>query len=418
MTDQEIQRGARVKLGRVEGGLRVRSGATIDSSEEGKAVIVSEGAYFEGTAEINCNFECDSLRVEHGGTLKVNGNLTVHGLLDVMHSINSSGTIRAEEIDVGGRIFASAIHCEGRARVGGTLDVENTLEAKSVEVGGRARSLGTVRLQDLNVGGVADVGGGSISGQIRVGGRFSASSRLEFGDMQVLGRISLPPGCRARRVSTYGKLSAAGDLDCDELEVQGLMEVRGNCKTQKIDVMGKLVVEGLLESSGDLDTAGTTEIGCEFRGANLRVAGRFKAQRAIASNELELGGHCETREGMKGNAVVVHSGSRCRGALVGSRVDIRRSYDVAVPNWSKGWAGQIAQMRLIGRETRVEDIYAKEVHLGRAVRCAKIFAEVVEFEEGCIAEKVEYTRELRGPVKSAYFQIPPEKVAKLPNPPI
>ncbi|HZW57895.1 MAG TPA: hypothetical protein VFF30_16520 [Nitrososphaerales archaeon] len=417
MPNLQVRRGSTAKLDRIDGELRVGNRARIESGGVGKLVVVSQGAYFEGAAEIDCNFECESLRVEHGGTLKVNGDLTVHKLLDVIHSVNSSGSIKAGEIDVGGRIYAKSIQCEGRIRVGGTLDVQQALEAKSVNVGGRSRAGGSVNLQNLDVGGVAEVGGGTILGEIRVGGRFAATSPLELGDMKVLGRISLPAGCKARKISSFGRLTTAGDLDCNEIEVEGYMEIRGNCKSEKIDTSGTLNVNGSLDVSGDLNTLGSTEVNGEFKSANIRIAGRFKASKAIVGNEIELGGEAETREGMKGNIVLVRSGSRCRGAIIGSKVDVGKSYAV-VSNWSKKWAGQTASLRLIGKETRVEDIYATEVHLGRASRCGRVFAQEVEFEEACIAEKIEYTKELRGQVKSAFFLNPTTKVERLPNPPL
>src|ERR1700730_5874333 len=94
--------GSTAKLGRIEGELKVGSGARIEAAE-GNLVFVSGGAHFEGSAEILCNFECDSLEVQHGGGLKVSGDLIVRKRLDVVRSVQASGTIRAGEIDVGGR---------------------------------------------------------------------------------------------------------------------------------------------------------------------------------------------------------------------------------------------------------------------------------------------------------------------------
>jgi hypothetical protein len=64
--------------------------------------------------------------------------------------------------------------------------------------------------------------------------------------------------------------------------------------------------------------------------------------------------------------------------------------------------------------TSVEDLYAKEVVLGKNSRCGKVFAEKVEVAEGCTVEQVVYTTELRGPVRRAFFARPPEKAATLP----
>jgi predicted acyltransferase (DUF342 family) len=414
---QEIRRGSTAKLNRVDGELKVGNKARIEASN-GDLVVVSQSAYFEGAGEIDCDFECDSLSVQHGGALKVNGDLVVHKLLDVVHSIDATGSIKAGEIDVGGKIKAKSIECHGRIRVGRVLEVQETIEAESVDVGGKATAGGTVKLQDLRVGEVAEVAGGAILGEIRVGGRFESSARLEFGDLQVFGMISLPDGCKGKKISTYGRLSAAGDIECGELEIKGCMDVQGNCKSERIDSGGKFVVRGSLEVSRELDAWGSTEVSGDFSGADLRIGGNFKARRAIVSDEAELVGEAETKEGLKANVILVRSGSKCKGSLVGENVEIGKSDDV-VSNWERKWAGQRVTFRLIRRETRVEDIYAKEVHLGRASRCGKVFAEVVEFEEGCIVEEISYTKEVRGPIEKAFITQPvPKKVAELPNPPL
>jgi cytoskeletal protein CcmA (bactofilin family) len=417
LADYQVQRGRKAKLDRIDGELKVGNKATIEATN-GKLVIVSQRAYFEGAALVNCDFECDSLRVEHGGMLKVKGDLTVHKLLDVTHSIDVSGLIRAGEIDVGGKIYSKAIECEGRITVGGFLDVKQTLAAKSVDVGGTAEA-GEAKLQDLNVGGFARVAGGSILGKIRVGGKFESKSPLEFGDMEVIGTISVPAHSKGKRISTYGRLLVSGDLDCDELEVRGRMDISGDCRSQRIEAGGKLTIGGSLEVAGEFETWGTTKIAKQVKSADLRIAGKFAAQRILVNNEIELAGDIESLEGMKGDVIIVRSGSKCRGALVGSeKVDVGRSYDV-ISNWSKKSAGQSLVLRLVGKETRVEDIYAKEVHLGRASRCRRVFGEVVEFEEGCVAEEINYTKEVRGPIEKVFLNRPfPKKVEQLPNPPL
>ena len=416
MADYQVPRGGVARLEHIDGELKVGNKARIEASK-GKLVIVSKSAYFAGTSQVNCNFECDSLHVQHGGTLRVNGDLIVHKLLDVNHSIDVSGLIKAEEIDVGGRIYSKVIECDGRTRVGGFLDAKEKLEAQSVDVGGTAEA-GEVKLQDLNVGGVARLRGGTITGKIRVGGKFESKASLEFGDLKVIGKILLPANCKGEKVSTFGRFSAAGNFECKELENKGRMEIKGNCKSQTIVSSGKLILWGSLAVSREFDTWGTTEISGVLESSNLRIAGSFEAQRVLVNNEIELVGQAETREGMKGDVVFVRSGSKYKGILVGGKVEIGKSYGV-VSNWNTKWAGQNLAFRLVGKETRVEDIYAKEVHLGHASRCRKVFAEVVELEAGCVAEEINYTKELRGEIDKCFINRPfPKKVTLLPNPPL
>ena len=226
MPDYHIERGSTARLSRVDGELKVGRNATIQASE-GNTIVVAEGAYFDGGADVLSNFECDLLQLEHGGELRVKGDLIVHKLLDVAHSVNTSGLIRAGEIDVGGRIRAGEIHCDGRIRVGGLLDAKDRVEAKYLEVGGRARIGGKVAIQDLNVGGLAEVGGGSILGNIRVGGKFESTAPIEFGNIQVFGQISLPANSKGHRIVTFGKLEADGDLECTEMQLNGRAEIKG-----------------------------------------------------------------------------------------------------------------------------------------------------------------------------------------------
>jgi cytoskeletal protein CcmA (bactofilin family) len=416
MQDREVGRDSTERLGQVDGNLRIGNRARIEAAD-GNLVVVSKGVYLEGGATLDCNLECESLQVEHGGTLTVNGDLTVHKLLDVVHSINSSGLIKAGEIDVGGKIRVKSIVCEGRIRVGGVLEVERDLEAKLVDVGGKSTIGGKVKLQDLEVGGLAVVNGGSISGKIRVGGKFESKSKIEFGDLEALGRISLPAHSSGNRISTYGKVTTSGDIECKLIEVNGMMQIDGNCKSEKVRTHGKLEVAGELEASDQLETFGATEILGDFRGANLRAGGKFRAKRAVVSSRIDIAGDVETKEGMKGDSVLVSSGSRCSGPLVAREIEVGKSYSTFA-SFSKEWIGQSMGYRLIGRETRVEDLYAKEVRLGHASRSRKIFAEVVKYEEGCIMDELTYTKELLGDYKKSYFVHPPSKVTELPTPPV
>ena len=383
---------------------------------DGKEVMVTGSVHFEGAAELNCDFECDSLIVGGGGVLKARGNLIVHKKLDIVHSIEADGSVKAEEIDVGGKIHAETIECKS-LRSGGVVEVTESLTAESVNVGGKVIAPHNVKITNLDVGGQVNVGGGSILGNIRVGGKFESRSPLEFGDLQVFGHTTFGDSCKGRRISTFGKVSAAVDLECDEIDVQGITEIHGDCIGKRIEVNGKLGVHGTLTASEGVEIYGTAEIQQGLRSPSLKIGGKFRAARAEVSGEADLAGAVETSQGLRGNIVLVRSGSRCNGPIVGNLVEIGKS-GLVIANWNKKWAGQIAAIHMIGRMTRVEDIYGKEVHLGSSSRSGKVYADVVEINAGAISDEVLYTTELRGPVEKVYFQHPPRRVSELPVPPI
>jgi hypothetical protein len=257
------------------------------------------------------------------------------------------------------------------------------------------------------------VGGGSISGRVRVGGLFASKGPLGFGEMLVYGRCILPAGCTGRKISTFGKISVAGTLSCKQIDVGGMAEMRGDCSAEKVTVNGKLSVAGSLSASGILEVGGSAEVTGEVKGGILRLGGRIRARKVLVGSEANLVGELETELGMKATSITIGSGSRCRGPIVGARVELGRS-SLTLANWGGTWAGQMIAIRAVGRMTDVEDLYAGEVVLGKNSRCRKVFAEKVEVAEGCVLEQVVYTTELRGPVRSAFFARPPEKVVSLP----
>jgi cytoskeletal protein CcmA (bactofilin family) len=411
MSGLRVERGSTAKLERVEGELKVASNARITASN-GRLVTVTEGAYFEGNAEIDCDFECDSLRVDRG-KLIVNGDLTVHKGLDVAHTVEAVGVIHANSIDVGGKMMAKSISCEGSVRVGGVVDVKEELKAAAVEVGGKVNVSGTVKIVDLGVGGKAEVGGGSITGNTRIGGIFKSTAPLEFGGLQVYGKCTLAAGSKGQKLSTFGKLSVDGDMACEQVDIGGAADVHGDLSAVKVLVNGKLDVSDSLTVKGMLEAYGSCEVGSEFIGTDLRVGGRFRARRALVSNNAEIAGEVETEQGLRGRSVIIRGGTRCRGAIVGERVELGKS-EFAVVNLSAQWAGQSIAMRAIGRMTTAEDIYGKEVVLGSNSRCRRVFANSVELGGGCTVEQVTYTDELRKGSGRVFLTHPAEKATKLP----
>ncbi|MDA4135474.1 MAG: hypothetical protein OK449_00570 [Thaumarchaeota archaeon] len=408
MGDVSVPRGASARLGRVEGGLDVAQGATIRAAE-GNLVVVTGEARFGGSATVDCDLECESLTVERSGKLVVSGNLTVHAKLDVSNAIEVKGTMKAEDVDVGGRVNARSVSCK-RMRVGGTAEISESLQAELVEVGGKIEARGKLDVKELRVGGKAEIGGGAITGTINVGGKFESSSRLDFGELQVYGVGSLAAGSKGRSITAAGKLEAKGDLECDQIEIAGVASVSGDCKAVRVEVKGKLDVAGSLSTSDRLDVYGATAVGDGFSGESLRVSGKFSAKKALVTNEAEVFGSVETQDGLKAKSVLVRSGTRCAGPIIGENVEVGESG----PGVSAFVLGQ--RLRFQTSTSRVQDVYASRVVIGPGSRAGRIFAETVQLGSGCDVDEVTYVSKLTvdGHVKIAR---PVRKVDKLKDPP-
>lgn len=427
MSDFHVRRGETATLNRVEGELRIGNHARIEASN-GKNVVVTDGVYLEGRAYVNCDFECDSLESKtflskeisllsnkarldltgrYSGRLEVNGNLVVHKKLSVSHSVQVKGLIKAEEIDVGGRIQANAITCS-RIRVGGRADIRGAFESSSTEVGGKI-SAGPVKLTDLNVGGEADVEGGSITGRIRVGGKFISKAPLQFGELLVYGRGFLPADCRGRRLSTFGKISIDGDISCDFIQVSGVVEVLGNCRAERVEVGGKFEVSGSLFVSERIEGLGATTIGGNCEAKNLRIGGRFLANKITVKEEADISGKVEAKQGLKAKQVTVRSGTQIVGTIVGERVEMGNSADLSYGALGSMWPTKWA---ITGGNVKAQDVYAQEVIMGTMCRAERIFADTVELGQGCAVEQVTYTKELKIDSGVAICQ-PPQKVPNL-----
>ena len=434
MSDIHVRRGETATLDRVEGDLKVGNNARIEASN-GKNVIVTKGVYLEGKAYVNCDLECDSLeskiflskettfkvlsskqRLEvtgrSVGKLEMNGNLNVRKQLNVSHTVQVKGSIKAEEIDVGGRIQADAVSCN-RIRVGGRADIKNTFEASSVEIGGKIVA-GVVKIGNLNVGGEAEVNGGSVTGNIRVRGKFISKAPLEFGELLVYGRCSLPDNCKGYRLSTFGKINIDGNITCNYIQASGLVEVMGDCHAERIEVGGKFEVSGSLFVSDRLEGFGATEIAGNFEGKNLRFSGKFQANKVTVNEEADVSGKVETKEGFKSKQLNVRSGTQIDGALIGERVTIGKSPDLSYGAWVSTLPTKF--LTLTGENVKVQDIYAQEVLVGTMCKAARIFAGTVKLEQGSAVEQVTYIKELKTDFGVAISQ-PSQKVTNLPPSP-
>ena len=387
--------------------------------------MVMGGAYFEGDANIDCDFECNSLKVgqsaRHGGTLRVKGSLFVHNKLEVSRSLEVRRELRAEEIDVSGKIEADSLICK-MVKVGGILKVNTMIESSElVDVGWMMKIPGTVKLHDLTIGGLANIGGGSITGIIEARMKFDSKSELQFGELRIFGKATLPANCTGKKISAFGRLLVNGPINCDEIKVEGSTDVRGNCKSSSIEVHGKLDVLGSLLIIDKIEIHGNVNVRNEINGSNLQVTGNLEATKIVISGEANITGAVETKSGLKAQSIVIGSGSRCEGPLVGERVEIGKS-GMNVMAWGTKWAGQNITMRLTGRPTRVENIYGTSVYLREFATARRIFSQNVELEKACSADHLTYSGEIKFPEgnnkNSVFINHQPEKVDKLPIPPL
>lgn len=330
MFTTNIKRGSVVRLDRVEGELTVGNNARIESSNGG-IVSVSHGAHFEGSAQLNCDFECETLKVGHRGQqpLRIAGNLIVHKKLEIGKSIEVAGTIQAEGIDVVGKIRTQLIKC----------DKFNTLENTSV----------------------------------------------------------------------------IGNLDCCEMEISKATKVQGNCVAKNVGVNGHLRVQGTLEAAQSVVIYGLVNVSQVVKSPSLKIGGKFKALRANIDGEIDLTGEAETNQGLMGSTVIVETGSKCAGPIVANHIEIGKSGAVLADRRGS-WAGQSLKLRVIGKGTRVDEIYGKLVRLGASSQSNKVYSEIVEFEQGAVSNEVQYTSEIRGPFHTGHFRQLPRKITRLPIP--
>jgi len=416
MSDFLVKSGSTARLGRIDGELKVGRNVTI-MAESGSKVVVTEGAFFEGPVRIDCDFECQSMRVEGrgygpGGDVVVRGNLTVHGTADLNATVKVEGTVMSDDLDVGGHLESKSLTSE-RVRVGGHMRIKGTLEARTVDVGGHMTVLGGINATDLRVGGHAEVGGGAITGEIKVRGHFRTTKRLAYGRLQVFGNTAFPAGCTGDSLTALGRVEFDGDTACEALDVKGSALVRGNCTTENAEVNGKLNVRGSL-TANKLEVFGATELKGRLSCETLRVSGRLVAERVLVNAQAEIVGEVITTNGMKGKTVLIGTGSRVSGPLVGDEIDVGKQVDLGSSAWAKVWPGTWST---IGRMTRVDDVYGRVVKVWRYSSAKKVFAESVELGTDGYVDKIVYTKDLKLPSR---YRVGEEatKTTRLPDPPL
>jgi cytoskeletal protein CcmA (bactofilin family) len=348
-----------------------------------------------------------------GGNVTIQGDLTVHGDADITAHMEVDGHVKSENLDVGGH-FRSGPVTSKRMRVGGHTEIDGTLEAEAVDVGGHFTVSGAVKLASLDVGGHAKVGGGTIHGDVKVMGHFESTKKLEYGNLRALGRVQLPGGSAGERISVHGSANFEGDTSCHDMKIAGAAKVAGNCTADTVEVLGKLDIGGSLGVSKELRILGNASVEDQLKCEKLTLGGKLEAERALVNDHAELAGDMQTATGLKAKSIIVGRSSKVTGALVGEEVAIGEKIDVDFGPWGYMFSGKWFG---VGQMTRVGDVYARSVKIGAYSSAKHLFAEVVEMDEGSMADRVTYTSELKLPGKY-HFNEPPMKVTTLPNPPL
>lgn len=169
---------------------------------------------------------------------------------------------------------------------------------------------------------------------------------------------------------------------------------------------------GSLFVSDGLKGCGTTEIEGNLECGQLRISGKLLSNKIIVKEEADISGKLETKEGLKAKLLIVRSGSRCEGVLIGERVEVGKSADLSYG----GWGASAVRWTQAGGMARVDDVYASDVVIGRLSRAGRIFAETVKIEQCTAVEQITYTKELKTDSGVAIGQ-PPQKVTNLPPAP-
>ena len=314
----------------------------------------------------------------------------------------------AGELDVAGHLRSGELKA-GRLRVGGHLETRGPAESGDVDVGGHVKIHGTVSFQSLRAGGHVEIEGGTIAGEIRARGHVITRGALKFGTIQTFGNLTLPRGSAGERLSGLGHIEFEGDAVCRSLEVTGDAMVRGDCEVAEVEVKGRLDVHGKTRAQGKIRVFGTADCRGAVECGALGVSGRLTAER-VSAGGADIVGEVKTSRGLKAKSIAVGRASRVTGALIGEQVDIGKEMDFGSV-WGLPW-----WRSTVGRTTSVEDVYGGSVRIGSNSRARRVYAELVHFEDGAMADEVTYTKEVDLPERHRLTR-PPVKTAKLPEPP-
>ncbi|HXZ23636.1 MAG TPA: hypothetical protein VEH08_02765 [Methanomassiliicoccales archaeon] len=410
MAETNVRSGSRMVLGPVDGDLHVGRNVVL-SAEDGKSIFVTGTAYLEVPVKIEGSLLCRSLQVRGrgyraGDSVTVVGDLRIEGDADVLSSIDVAGGIKAANLGVGGHLMSGSLSAKN-ARVGGHLETKGSLEAENLTVGGHLTSGGAVKINNLCVGGHAEIAGGTITGEIKVMGHLTTQGSLEFGELEVLGHLDMPGGTVGRRLVALGKVSFHGDASFGMLEVRGVVNVDGDCTSEHIDVTGVLKVLRSLTVAKELVIAGVVDSRERVRCQRLTLAGRLAVNELVVDDLADISGEVLATVRITCKSIITRKGSRINGAIVA---------DTAEVGVKEAIMGPLMVLRPFTAKTKVKDIYANKVILGRNARAERVFGRVVELHEASAVGELQYTEELNAH-GNYHTERAPVRVERLPQPP-
>ena len=157
------------------------------------------------------------------------------------------------------------------------------------------------------------------------------------------------------------------------MDIGGVLTVKQNLTIRSLEVGGKCKIGGIL-SADKVDIGGWIEA-AEIKG-----------------DSVEVGGSLITEKGTKADSITIGDRGRVKGPLIGDTIEI-------------------------GEKCDVEAIYAKTVTIGERTKAELVQGVDVRIESGCrITGEVRYTESLDAD-EDVSFEVNPEKVASLPEPP-
>ena len=413
VTDVSVPKGGTLRLGQVNGDLRVGQHGRVEA--ESGLIQVSGRVLCQGDAEFLGHLSCSRFSALEswgfGGKIGIRGDLKCTGDIDVgggqlvidgsleASKVSVDKTLQigenasAEDFDVGGILEVGGTIKGKRVDVGGSFKARGAVEVDEVDVGGSVDITGLVKCAKLDVGGIARVGGGEVSQDVDVGGKFESVKPLKFSKLDVGGLATLREGGAGGDVDVGGKFDSGGDLSFNTIDVGGAASINGNGKGVSVDVGGLLRVSGNLTLEKNLDIGGRAYIGAELRLDSLDVGGSMEANQIIAENKVEVGGDLKTIKGAKADYIILGHGSRASGPIIARAVST-------------------------GHGCNVEDVYAEKLELDHGSRARSLyFGEGVINSGSHIEGEVLYTESIDAS-PDVRFAKPPSKVSELPKPPL